>query len=199
MTPELIQVIDVLTDNEVQTVRDLIEQSAEYEGSTIFGRDSGELVVANEIRSNSRYCLPEEHTAAELLHTKVNDALLEYKRCITEVSENWNSYPVPGGVGNSCWREQFQVLKYEKGESYKTHFDTSAHPDVQAYHRSISVVLYLQNAVDGGRTIFPHRKFKPKPGQALIFPSNWCFPHSAEEVYEGTKISVVTWYHSNVS
>ena len=36
---------------------------------------------------------------------------------------------------------------------------------------------------------------KPEPGYALIFPSNWCYPHAGMPVTEGTKRVAVTWYY----
>mgnify|MGYP003316373665 FL=1 len=43
-----------------------------------------------------------------------------------------------------------------------------------------------------------HKTFKPSPGQALIFPSNWCYPHSGDPVELGIKKVAVTWYYSNL-
>ena len=38
---------------------------------------------------------------------------------------------------------------------------------------------------------------KPEPGYALIFPSNWCYPHAGMPVTKGTKRVAVTWYYVN--
>jgi len=43
-------------------------------------------------------------------------------------------------------------------------------------------------------TCFPIGCVKPEPGQAVMFPSNWGFPHRAEEVISGTKHACVSWY-----
>ena len=79
-------------------------------------------------------------------------------------------------------------------EYYKWHSDQAADRNDNAYYRTISVVLYLTDDFEGGRTEFPHTSYKPKAGQALIFPSNWCFPHQSTPVTKGTKIVAVTWY-----
>ena len=196
MISDLIQVVDCLAPGEVEEVLECLPD--EWEPTTIFSGGSGS-VVDKSIRSNSRICLQDEEKAAKIMHLRVNEALLEYRDIIGNISPEFNKYPVPGGFNVHCWRERFQVLRYQHEEHYSWHHDTAADRHVNEYHRCVSVVLYLKNAEVGGRTIFPHRAFRPKPGQALIFPSNWCFPHSAEPVEKGEKIVSVTWYQSTYS
>lgn len=194
MTPDLIQTLDVLDDEQLEYVLKELDRRT-FEPATIFNGE-GRTTVDERVRSNSRCSLPEESEAALIMHDAVNAALLDYKDKLVEIHKNFNGFPVPGGWHTTCWREAFQVLKYEHQQKYEWHCDTSAYPSDAAYHRTISVVLYLKNATKGGRTMFPHKAYKPKPGQALMFPSNWCFPHSAEPIEEGTKMVAVTWYHS---
>lgn len=87
--------------------------------------------------------------------------------------------------------EGFQVLKYEKGQYYKTHLDYG-----KDNGRVISILLYLNEDYAGGETYFPRQNIKVKgnQGDILVFPSNYCYPHSSEEILEGTKYSIVTWF-----
>ena len=39
------------------------------------------------------------------------------------------------------------------------------------------------------------KSYKPPVGHALIFPANWCFPHTGTVVTKGKKRVAVTWYH----
>ena len=48
---------------------------------------------------------------------------------------------------------------------------------------------------EGGTTKFVHQEYKPPIGHALIFPSNWCFPHTGTTVTSGRKRVAVTWYY----
>ena len=194
MSTHLIQAIDCLTESEVSRVLELLE-NVEWEPTTVFGMK--ECVVNPDIRSNSRYCAPEDTEAAQIMHRGMNEALLTYRDELGHVSPHFYGYPVPGTFRTNCYREQIQVLKYEQEEHYAWHTDQASDRDENAFNRTISVVLYLKNADVGGRTVFHHRAFKPKAGQALIFPSNWCFPHSSEPVQHGQKIVAVTWYHSH--
>ena len=141
--------------------------------------------------------MQDEHPVTEVMHQAFNRALLTYAREIANVSVAFvNSYPTPGAYATSSYREGIQLLKYEEGQYYRKHMDIAPWKDSHEHHRTFSIVLYLNDAFDGGRTVFPHRAFKPKAGQALIFPSNWCFPHECEVVTSGTKIAAVTWYYA---
>ena len=102
---------------------------------------------------------------------------------------------MPGGYNTYSWREGIQVLQYKKNQEYKFHHDVADHKERKEFYRTISVIVYLTDDFKGGGTLFPHTLFKPKPGYALIFPSNWCYPHAGEPVTEGIKRVAVTWYY----
>lgn len=189
---DLIQIVDCLSAPQCEYLITKFEDTS-WSPTTVFIGD-GKCGVSTEIRNNDRICLDDNSEAAQIMHVGMNDALLKYRDVVMDVSPQFGKYPVPGSPSTNCFREAIQVLRYEEGEYYNWHHD-QASDDVNEKNRTISVVLYLKNAEEGGRTIFPHRAFRPKQGQALIFPSNWCFPHSAENVTKGTKIAAVTWYH----
>ena len=102
---------------------------------------------------------------------------------------------MPGGINTKSWREGIQILQYEKTQEYKFHHDAAQRREQEEYHRKISVIIYLTEDFEGGGTAFPHVTHKPKSGYALIFPSNWCYPHAGEPVEDGVKRVAVTWYY----
>ncbi len=190
---DLIQTIDCITQTEVDTVMESIKDSP-WKPTTIFGMSGCE--VNRDIRSNDHISLDESSVAAEIIHKGMNEALLTYRSQIYNVDPYFNNFPVPGSFNTNCHREGIQLLRYEVGQHYNWHHDTAADRGAHEYHRTISVVLYLSDDFEGGRTVFPHRAYKPKAGQALIFPSNWCFPHKSEPVTKGEKYAAVSWYYS---
>ena len=194
MSNELIQVIDCLSKPEVDKVLAIL-RTKEWEPTTVFGTSGCE--VNTDIRSNTRYCTPDNSEESNIMHEGMNNALLGYRDQLYNVHEQFCRYPVPGAHGTNCFREPIQVLKYETSEFYNWHTDKATDPKVHETGRTISVVLYLTDDFDGGRTVFTHRAFKPRAGQALIFPSVWCYPHRSEPITRGTKIAAVTWYHSH--
>ena len=191
MLPDLIQTVDVLTPEQVKYILNLLDPDW-YEPTTVFGLNGCE--VNENIRTNSRICLQDDHIAARIMHDGMNRALLKYREEIGHIQETFLMFPTPGSYRTNSYREMIQVLRYQPGEFYKWHTDAGTDKDGDEYHRTISIVLYLTDDFEGGRTEFPHTSYKPKAGQALIFPSNWCFPHQAQPVISGEKIAAVTWY-----
>lgn len=189
---DLIQIIKVLEENEVEEVNNFVD-TLDFKQNTVFGKKTSG--VNSSIRTSKGTSLNDNHPITINLHSKMNKALDEYKDKIVKIHKNFNYYPVPGGYNTKCWREGIQILQYEKSQEYKFHHDEADDKELREYHRKISIVLYLTDDFVGGGTAFPHTTFKPKPGYALIFPSNWCYPHAGEPVIEGIKRVAVTWYY----
>jgi len=192
---DLIQVIKILNQNEVQELNSYID-TLKFEKNTVFGESKTENARSDpNVRTSSGTCLSETHELTINFHNKINQSLDEYKRRLINIHENFQYYPVPGGYHTHSWREGIQVLQYEKNQEYKFHHDTADHKEKIEFYRTISVIVYLTDDFKGGGTSFTHTSFKPEPGYALIFPSNWCFPHAGEPVTEGIKRVAVTWYY----
>jgi len=103
--------------------------------------------------------------------------------------------------------EDLQLLKYEKGQFYKTHHDYIPHQrDRQCGPRILTFFLYLSDVEAGGGTNFPQLDITvmPKQGRALLWPSvlnsNPKFEdkrmrHQALPVEAGTKFAANGWIH----
>ena len=76
----------------------------------------------------------------------------------------------------------------EKGK-YKTHTDHfSAEP------RLLSISILLNDNFDGGNfCFFDEYVIEKKVGSAVVFPSNFMFPHAVLPVSNGDRHSIVTW------
>jgi hypothetical protein len=137
----------------------------------------------------------------KIVHPAINEALLNWsKQIASEYDEAYTCALYLPGVspGFDTWRENVQILKYEQGEHYKWHVDQSVqttYADEHSLSRCVSVVVYLNDDFKGGETEMPDCKFRPKKGKALVFPSNWNYPHRACPVEDGTKYALVTWFH----
>ena len=199
---DLIQIIKILELDEVKDLNEYID-TLKFEKNSVFG-ENGEITditsdkgcrVDENIRSSTGTTLNETHKSTINFHSKINLGLDEYKKRLENIHYNFSYYPVPGGIDTKSWREGIQILQYKKSQQYKFHHDAATHPNQIEYHRKISVIVYLNDGFEGGGTSFIHKTFKPKPGYALIFPSNWCYPHSGQMVESGMKRVAVTWYY----
>ena len=193
---ELIQVVQVLTPDEVLLVNEELDKKEFIVSSIGFvDGETGEPRVDSDIRSSSGCYLLDDEKAAQIIHKGMNNALLEYRKRLMEIHPTFDGYPVPGGFMTTSNRELIQVLEYVKNQKYTWHIDASPQPNSKEYHRKISVILYLSEDFEGGSTKFVHEEYKPPMGHALIFPSNWCFPHTGTRVTDGKKRVAVTWYY----
>ena len=103
--------------------------------------------------------------------------------------------------------EDLQMLRYEKGQFYRTHHDFIPHQvERQCGPRILTFFLYLSDVEAGGGTNFPQLDLTvmPKKGRALLWPSvlnasptqkDGRMMHQALDVEEGTKFAANGWIH----
>jgi prolyl 4-hydroxylase len=103
--------------------------------------------------------------------------------------------------------EDFQILKYEVGQFYKTHHDYIYHQrDRQCGPRILTFFLYLSDVDAGGGTDFPtlNLTVMPQKGRAVLWPSvldsdpmnkDDRTTHQALPVEAGTKFAANGWIH----
>lgn len=84
----------------------------------------------------------------------------------------------------------FELLRYDEGCFYKEHTDS-----FNIFPRHLSISLHLNDDYEGGEFGFYNAdlKIKAKKGSAVVFPSNFMFPHEIKPVTKGTRFSVITW------
>ena len=92
---------------------------------------------------------------------------------------------LPGELNDSG----YVILKYEKGGFYIRHTD-----DNKNIPRRISISILLNEEYEGGEMqFFGDYKVNGKTGSAIVFPSNFCYPHEILPVKSGTRYSIITW------
>jgi predicted 2-oxoglutarate/Fe(II)-dependent dioxygenase YbiX len=85
----------------------------------------------------------------------------------------------------------YELLKYEEGGYFCKHVDESPNNN-----RTVSCSLMLNDDYEGGTFAFfdGELKYDLKKGDALIFPSNYLYPHEVMPITKGTRYSIVTWF-----
>jgi len=83
------------------------------------------------------------------------------------------------------------LLKYPKGCYYKEHVDHH-----QTMPRSISLSFSINDDYTGGMFSFFGRTHNrlATAGKAIVFPSNFMFPHGILPITSGTRYSCVMWF-----
>ena len=123
-----------------------------------------------------------------------NEELTKLENLYNEiVFTRLKSYKEIFGITEDIYNpENFQLLKYEYGQYFHSHYD--AYP---AVNRSISILIYLNDDYEGGEIEFVNfsTKIKPKAGTLIMFPSNYPYRHVAHPVTRGTKYAVATFLH----
>mgnify|MGYP003139843356 FL=1 len=118
------------------------------------------------------------------LTRKLSDLIINYERDVLK--------GVPLSISQF---NEINVLRYENQGHYKPHVD-----DCINHHRRLSIVLLLNDDYEGGELIFKSIDLKKdthiinvKKNRAILFPSNFMYPHTVKPVTKGTRYSIVSW------
>jgi Rps23 Pro-64 3,4-dihydroxylase Tpa1-like proline 4-hydroxylase len=85
----------------------------------------------------------------------------------------------------------YTLLRYQEGEFYSEHTDHF----LQA-PRIVSCSFTLNDDFKGGEFGFFNREltYSPPKGSALMFPSNFMYPHEVMPVIRRVRYSIITWF-----
>jgi len=157
----------------------LINYNFPYEASKYQTHDSGAIVKQERVKMSDAWIKKES-----VFYTAV-------KSCFEEVIVKYKTDFPLFSVGRTT---DFRINKYGKGGFMSRHVDNIHHSHGQQYgYPQVSALLYLNDDYDGGEFYVADKKFLPIKGSAIIFPSNFMFPHEAKPVTKGTRWSIVTW------
>jgi predicted 2-oxoglutarate/Fe(II)-dependent dioxygenase YbiX len=103
---------------------------------------------------------------------------------IKQYNEKFKHAKIQGDSG-------YTLLRYQEGEFYKEHTDHF----LQA-PRIVSCSFTLNDGFEGGEFGFFNRElvYKPPKGSALMFPSNFLYPHEVMPVTRRVRYSIITWF-----
>lgn len=85
----------------------------------------------------------------------------------------------------------YELLRYKEGQFYTQHTDS-----FKARPRAVSCSFALNDDYEGGEWGFFDREMviKAPKGSAVLFPSNFMYPHEIMSVTKGTRYSIITWF-----
>lgn len=103
---------------------------------------------------------------------------------IKKYNEKFNDAHIEGDSG-------YTLLRYQEGEYYRQHTDHFLKAP-----RSVSCSFALNSGYEGGEWGFFNREIviKAPKGSAIMFPSNFMYPHEIMPVIRGVRYSIITWF-----
>lgn len=109
---------------------------------------------------------------------------LSATKCIQEYNNKFPHCKIEEDSG-------YELLKYPEGCFYTQHVDS-----FKAVPRAVSCSFILNDDFEGGEFAFFDRelKYKLEKGDAIMFPSNFMYPHEIMPVTKGTRYSIITWF-----
>ena len=116
---------------------------------------------------------------------KLDNAIFDVaSKCIKEYNTKFPNCNIEEDSG-------YELLKYPEGCFYVEHTDS-----FKARPRAVSCSFILNDDFEGGEFAFFNKelKYKLEKGDALLFPSNFMYPHEVMPVTKGTRYSIITWF-----
>jgi hypothetical protein len=178
---------DILSKEHCDLILNEYQNSDEWENSSIAGDESSENgLVSLDIRRCKRIPLSVDDVMQKnfFVRKKIDDILFSSVKDIIKRYEN--IFPTFGASIDTG----YEILKYNEGDFYTIHTDS-----YKSNPRSLSCSIQLNEDYDGGEFAFFDRGVlvRAKTGSAIVFPSNFMFPHEIMPVIKGTRYSVITW------
>ena len=172
---------DILSDQLCDEILNEYVNSNEWSDSLVGGG-----VVSKEIRNCDQILISQQNIISKnyekrneidsMIHKSVGKAIQKYHECHKE-------FQISIDTG-------YQILRYQEGQFYIEHTDSFTEQQ-----RSISCSLQLNDDYEGGNFGLFNRQMQIRGGKgsAVMFPSNFMFPHEIMPIIKGTRYSIITW------
>jgi PKHD-type hydroxylase len=174
----LLEIPDVLTDRELQAIRQILDNARFVDGKLSAG------MVAKRVKHNEEV----DMRAQELqqLNNLVMNKLVQH--------DVYRAAALPMRVAAPFY------ARYTQGMSYGDHVDDPIMQAQGPYRSDISITIFLSNQdeYEGGELVvntqFGPREVKLPAGHAVMYPSSSV--HHVNEVTSGKRVVAVTWLQS---
>lgn len=181
-----VEIFENVWPNPKQTI-DLVENECARLDSGVYWTRAGTIGQGAFQNARTNKLLPVTYLADVTGNKVLQDVNNIFYTALLATS---NSYAQRYSIHENFFHEGYNLLRYDGGEEYKSHYDGST-----KIARSISAICYLNDDYEGGELEFVNFKVKIKPqaGMMILFPSNYAYTHVAHPITSGTKYAMVTW------
>jgi predicted 2-oxoglutarate/Fe(II)-dependent dioxygenase YbiX len=179
---DFVQVFDdILSKEDCNIILNEYQNSSEWLDT---GIDDGK--ISKNVRNCTEISISHRYTLEQNFDTRKNldDIVFE---SVKNVITNYNNLIPTCMISIDTG---YQLLRYKEGEFYAQHTDS-----FKEQQRSLSCSIQLNEDYEGGEFAFFNREMmiRSKPGSAIVFPSNFMYPHEIMPVISGTRYSIITW------
>ena len=179
---DFIQVFDdVLSPKNCNLILDEYKNSSEW-----LDTRTGDGEVSKNTRNCTEISISSQHILEQNFDVRKNldDAVFESVR---NVISNYNNLIPTFRIDIDTG---YQLLRYKEGEFYIQHTDS-----FKEQQRSLSCSIQLNEDYEGGEFALFDREMmiRTSHGSAIVFPSNFMYPHEIMPVIKGTRYSIITW------
>ena len=200
-TFSLEEIPNILTHNECDQIIQITKQKG-FQKSYIVDYN-GQNSNHDSVRSSSLHKINENFRNSEQCWiTRYEHPVLEK---LSKISENLTGFPASN-------QEQIQIVKYTEGGKFDAHYDSCVYDNQEfcdemnhhAGQRRTTLLVYLNDVIEGGETEFVNinRKIKPEKGKGILFWSTDHYDrlfteskHKGNPVTQGEKWIVTIWSH----
>jgi predicted 2-oxoglutarate/Fe(II)-dependent dioxygenase YbiX len=147
----------------------------------------GHGVINDKIRSAETIVISYPHIIEKNLEIRKkidNDIFNSAGLAIRKYNEKFSLAKIEEDSG-------YELLRYKEGQFYTQHTDS-----FKARPRAVSCSFALNDDYEGGEWGFFDREIviKAPKGSAILFPSNFMYPHEIMPVTKGIRYSLITWF-----
>jgi predicted 2-oxoglutarate/Fe(II)-dependent dioxygenase YbiX len=178
----IVVIKNALTDPLCDAILEEFKNSDEWQDTVV-----GKGTVEKNVRNCETVVISYPHIIEK--NKKIRLKLDKYifasaSKCIQEYNTKYPHCNIEEDSG-------YELLKYSEGGFYIQHVDS-----FKDRPRSVSCSFLLNDDFEGGEFAFFDGKLKYKlgKGDAVMFPSNFMYPHEVMPVTKGTRYSIVTWF-----
>jgi len=178
----IVVIKNAITDPLCNAILEEFKNGDEWEDTAVGGG-----VVNKEVRNCETVVISYPHIIEK--NKKIRLKLDKYifasvAKCIQEYNTKFPHCKIEEDSG-------YELLKYPEGCFYTEHTDS-----FKARPRAVSCSFILNDDFEGGEFAFFNREHIHKlgKGDAIMFPSNFMYPHEVMPVTKGTRYSIITWF-----
>ena len=173
---------------------DMINYEFEYDiekaNSDLYTKDIKKLLEAADIPDSLKQQMNPVYTEDYWIKEKTKF----YEELKKSYQKSYVIYKKDFPMFNVNILTDFRISKYNKSCSLNNHIDTIAGSHGQQFgHPQVTVLLFLNDDYEGGEIVIADNIYKPPAGSAILFPSNFMYPHEVLLIKEGTRYSVTCW------